>query len=65
MSKLKETNCLEKIDFYHKVILDLSLKNFSKFVIKSEKISTHYIENSESYNQIFREGIMSQNKISR
>lgn len=35
---LKKSNSLENTNFFDKVILDYSLKNFSKFLIKDEKI---------------------------
>ncbi len=53
------------MDFFSKVVLDYSLKIFSKFVIKEETIANHYISNEEQLNKIFRDGIMSLNQFSR
>lgn len=35
---LKKSNSFENTNFFDKVILDYSLKNFSKFLIKDERI---------------------------
>lgn len=53
------------MDFFNKVVLDYSLKIFSKFVIKQQSISEYYIANEETLNKILRDGIMSVNVASR
>ena len=62
---LKKANSQENMDFFNKVVLDYSLKIFSKFVIKEESIANYYITNEEQLNKTFREGIMSINQFSR
>ena len=62
---MKKANSQENMDFFNKVVLDYSLKIFSKFVIKEESIANYYITNEEQLNKTFREGIMSINQFSR
>lgn len=54
IENLKSSNSLQHVDFFNKVILDYSLKIFTRFLIKDDKISEYYVTNQENINKIFR-----------
>lgn len=65
LENLQVINSEEEIDFLHKVVLDNSLQIVSKGLGHDQAIKDFYLDQQKMCNQIFREGIMSANSVSR